>query len=105
MTSTDQMVFCRFPSDESLAAVKFWNTPTSRSARKPAPEFTRERSSHSSADETQQEKENSRRLRFAANRSMGAPADPPSQGYQYARHHHWEGADLQLQAEAQSESW
>ena len=103
MTSTDQMVFCRFPNDDSLAAARYWNTPTSRSARKPTPEFTEERSNHSFADEPQQEDQNSRRLRFAANRSVDAPDDPPSQEYQYAGRHPWHGADFQLQPE--SKNW
>jgi hypothetical protein len=53
-----------------------------------------ERSSQPSAGETQQEKQNSPRLRFAANRSIGAPADPPSQGHQYTGRDHWDGADF-----------
>jgi hypothetical protein len=99
MTSSDQTVFCRFPSDESCAAARYWNTPTSRSARKPTPEFANERSNQSSAGEPQQEHQNLRQLRFAANRNVSAPIDPLSQDYQYAGHQQWYGADLKSQRE------
>jgi hypothetical protein len=102
MTGTGQTVFCRFPSNDSLAAARYWNTPTSRSARKPTPEFTNERSTHSSTGRPEQEGQNSRRLRFAANRGVDTlPTDPPSQVYQYTGRHQWRGADFQVQPESE----
>jgi hypothetical protein len=99
MTSADQMAF-GLTKNDSLAAARFWNTPSSRSARMPAHEFANEPPNHSSAVNVEPEGQDSRRVRFAANRGLAAPTHPLSQEYQYTDRDQWHGTDFQLHPES-----
>ena len=101
MTTTDQVVLGRL-NNEHLAAARYWNTPSSRSARKLAPEFTNERSSRSPAGNSGKEDQDPRQVRFAANRNSAAPADPPSQVCQYTGRNQWQGANFQPESDGRS---
>lgn len=89
MLTTDQMIFGRVLSNESLAAARYWNTPGSRSARKPAPELTDERSAYSSTGNSEREDHGSGRPGVKAHRHIGALANSSSQEHRYTSRNQW----------------
>lgn len=104
MTSTEQRGFGRPRNNEDLDALMYWNTPSSRSARNPASEFSGERSGNSSVGNSGHEPQDARRVRSEADQILTVPTTRLSQEYQYTGRNQWRGADFQLHPEPDGRS-
>lgn len=100
MTSTVQRSFGQPRNNEDLEALKYWNGPGSRSARRTDSVLSGERSGSSSAGVSGHEPQGSRQVCPEANETLTLPTARLSQEYQYTGGNQWRGADFQLHPRA-----
>ncbi len=94
MTTTVQRTFGQPRNNEDLEALKYWNGPSGRSARKTDSVLSGERSGSSSAGDSGHDPHDARRVRSEANNVLTLPTARLSQEYQYPGGNQWRGADF-----------